>query len=444
MSLPILDAAAAHPDRPAFDDGLNQVTYGRLVGKLSQHQRMIASLEPGQHVAWCPKNDFDAFCMFWAILLQNCVACPISHRFPEMRRKAICERLAAVCLPDHVAEKSVVESNHAAESKTDHDPSSPATVILSSGSTGEPKAIGHSMAAHIASAQGSATNIALSPGDRWLWSLPLFHVSGLSILIRCAVAGATVVGVRDDSQFSADLIDELEITHLSAVNTQLRRLVQEQNFPSKHLKAILLGGSSVDEVLVDSVRQRGVAVHTTYGLTEMASQVTTSTVDGNPARSGSVLPGREVKIAAGGEMLVRGDTLCLGYFTDGEFQPIVDEQGWFHTGDLGAFDETGELTVVGRIDNMFISGGENIYPENIERAITNLFEVRQAVVAPRGDETFGVRPVAFVDGTLPVDWETKLRQTLQSYEVPVEILPWPQDMEAGIKPDRKRMQRLVE
>ena len=70
--------------------------------------------------------------------------------------------------------------------------------------------------------------------------------------------------------------------------------------------------------------------------------------------------------------------------------------------------------------------------------------MRQAVVVPRGDETFGVRPVALVDGTLPADWEMKLRQTLQSYEVPVEILPWPQDMEAGIKPDRKRMQRLVE
>lgn len=300
------------------------------------------------------------------------------------------------------------------------------------------------MDAHVASAQGSAANIPLLPGDRWLWSLPLIHVSGLSILIRCAAAGATVAGTSGEIKLSANLITSREITHLSTVNTQLRRLLQEKNFPAKHLKSILLGGSNVDEVLVNSVRQRGVAVHTTYGLTEMASQVTTSTSDGEPAKSGSVLPGREIKIATDGEILVRGAPLCLGYFIDGETQPVVDEQGWFHTGDIGSIDDTKQLTVVGRIDNMFTSGGENIYPENIERAITKTFGVQQVIVVPCPDESFGARPVAFVEGDLPDDWKTVLRETLQGPEIPLKILPWLHDIETGIKPNRRQMQKLVE
>ena len=438
MSLPIKQAAAEHPESIAFDDGLRKISYAELTGKVSKHQSAIASLPEGQHVAWCPRNDWDAFATFWAIQQHGCVACPISHRFPDATRKEIVERMEAFWLPDVCS-----GSDDGRALRNIDDLNRPATIILSSGSTGPPKAIVHNMAAHIASASGAVTNMPLLPSDRWLWSLPLFHVSGLSILIRCAVAGATVVGVPDHAQLSASLLAEQEITHLSVVNTQLRRLLQEENFPSKHLKAILLGGGRVDDTLVSNARKRGVAIHTTYGLTEMASQVTTSTADGDPRKNAVLLPGRELMIGPDNEILVRGQTLCLGYFVDGEIRPVVDEQGWFHTGDLAATDTDQQLTVLGRADNMFVSGGENIYPENIERAITKMFDVQQVVVVPRADKTYGDCPVAFVDGTLPTDWQTPLRQILQSYEIPVEILAWPANIETGIKPNRKQMEKLA-
>ena len=92
---------------------------------------------------------------------------------------------------------------------------------------------------------------------------------------------------------------------------------------------------------------------------------------------------------------------------------------------------------------MFISGGENIHPENIERAMTTLFNIEQVIVVPSPDKEFGSRPVAFVDGTLPADWKSRIMQLLPKYELPIEIYPWPSGTETQIKPDRTHFQRLI-
>jgi O-succinylbenzoic acid--CoA ligase len=347
------------------------------------------------------------------------------------------ERLAAKWLPDLI-NGQLVEHDVNLNSVSQR-----ATIVLSSGSTGTPKAIVHSMAAHVASAQGAAINIPLGRGDRWLWSLPLFHVSGLSILVRCAVAGAAVVCLPDGSRPEAASLNRLEVTHLSVVTTQLQRLLAEEAFPSKHLKAVLLGGSSFDENLIVEARKRGVPVHTTYGLTEMASQVTTSAMKDPPSTSGRVLVGRELKVSESGEILVRGETLCEGYFDEGEVHPIVDDQGWFHTKDLGRLDANQCLTVSGRIDNMFISGGENIHPDLIERAMMRLLGIEQVIAVPKQDETYGARPVAFVRGKLPPNWHKSLGEHLKGYEIPIEVFDWPAEADGAIKPDRKRLERIA-
>lgn len=433
---PIHLAAQEHSHHIAFDDGVSQITYAGLKDALSQTPAMqLSDLHAGNHIAWCPQNDRNAFLTFWGLQLRGCVACPISHRFPDTTRDELVARIDAKWLSDF-SEKEAAPTAPAIQG-------GPATIILSSGSTGVPKAIVHSMAAHVASAKGAATNMPLAAGDRWLWSLPLYHVSGLSILVRCAVAGATVAGTTDRGELSAKILEARQISHLSVVTTQLRRLLADSSFPSVHLKQVLLGGSSVDAALVAEARSRGVNVLTTYGLTETASQVTTSTSSDDPAKSGRILPGRELKISDAGEILVRGETLCLGYYNAGAIESVVDEQGWFHTKDLGALDDNGQLSVKGRIDNMFISGGENIHPESIERAMLYAFDILQVVVVPKKDETFGARPVAFVKGTLPSDWQSKLRQFLQGYEVPVEVFDWPPEADGAIKPDRKKLQKLA-
>ncbi len=433
---PIHLSTQKHPQQIAFDDGVVQIMYADLKDALSQTPAMqLSGFQAADHVAWCPRNDCDAFLTFWALQLRGCVACPISHRFPEATRDEVVARIDARWLSDF-SEKETKSTAPAIQN-------APVTIILSSGSTGAPKAIVHSMEAHVASAEGAATNMPLAAGDRWLWSLPLYHVSGLSILVRCAVAGATVVGMRDQDELSGEMLDARKVTHLSVVTTQLRRLLADASFPSVHLKWVLLGGSSVDATLVAEARSRGVKVLTTYGLTETASQVTTSTPKDDPAKSGRILPGREIKISDSGEILVRGETLCLGYFDSGALESVIDEEGWFHTKDLGSLDDDGQLSVKGRVDNMFISGGENIHPESIERAMLSAFDILQVVVVPKKDGAFDARPVAFVNGILPSDWQPRLRLTLQGYEIPVEILEWPADADGEIKPNRKMLQQLV-
>ncbi|MEM7560937.1 MAG: AMP-binding protein [Planctomycetota bacterium] len=446
MKSPIQTAAKHFAEFVAFDDGQSQITYGELVASLQDH--VVGHLpdhDAGRHVAWCPANDYDGFLTFWSLLAQQLVACPISHRFPESVRDEVVRKIDAAWLPaliencDHMG---TLQSD-ARREWNDIDLHRPATIILSSGSTGTPKAIVHSLAAHIASAEGSAKNIALQPSDRWLWNLPLCHVSGLSILIRCAVSGATVVGIPSGEKLSARLLSEQGVTHLSLVTTQLRRLLEAESFPPRCLKSILVGGSSADPKLIDAARERGVNVHTTYGLTETASQVTTSLATDPSSTSGRILCGRKLQINSDGEILVGGDTLCSGYYRDGEIRTIVDEKGWFHTGDLGSLDDLGRLSVLGRADNMFVSGGENIHPENIERAMLNLFELRQVVVVPKPDTAFGARPVAFVEGELPEDWRTPLRNLLSGYEIPAETRELPSEAKLSIKPERKMLESLA-
>jgi len=442
MTVPIRFAAKNFPQHLAFLDGTVEVSYQDLIDRMEDFSaNRLAKFSSGQHVAWCPFNDLESLVTFWAILDRGLVACPISFRIAEKPRNKIVQSLNAVWLPD--SETKVSGDKGIVKACDRPDLQSPATIILSSGSTGQPKAVVQSLAAHIASAEGAATNMPIKPGDRWLWSLPLFHVSGLSIPIRCALAGATVVGASEERRLSAKALADSNVSHLSVVGTQLRRLLEEPAFPNQTLISVLLGGSSVDPKLVQTARSRGVGVLTTYGLSETASQVSTSSNDDDPHGSGKVLPGREVKVDDSGEILVRGKTLCLGYYQDGKIHTVVDDQGWFSTRDLGKFDATGQLFVRGRIDNMFISGGENIYPEAIERTILNLFEVNQAFVIPKTDPEYGQRPVVFVDGQLPKDWQAVLRGSLQGFEVPVQCFEIPAELKDAVKVSRKELRELL-
>ncbi|MCH2180378.1 MAG: o-succinylbenzoate--CoA ligase [Mariniblastus sp.] len=443
MISPIESSINHHRNQLAYDDGKIQIQYGSLQAALAESAIMqLANIDVGDYIAWSPENDFDSFLNFWTLQQRGCVTCPISSRISNSKRCEMAEQINAKSLKSMLNSKDKVQRTFV-NSKTDGDPQQPATLIFSSGSTGQPKAIVHAMSAHIASATGAAEIIPLESGDRWLWSLPLYHISGLSILIRCATAGATVVGLPVDQELNAHALEKLKVTHLSVVTTQLRRLLAEKTFPSQYLRTVLLGGSSIDPKLVETARNRGVDVRTTYGLSEMASQVTTSAADGTPKASGKLLENRQLQISSTGEILVRGETLALGYLQKGEIQSLVNQDGWFQTNDIGALNGNSELVVSGRIDNMFISGGENIHPENIERAMTTLFNVEQVIVVPSPDKEFGARPVAFVDGTLPMDWKEKIMQLLPNYEVPFEIHPWPSGTDTQIKPDRIHLQRLI-
>jgi O-succinylbenzoic acid--CoA ligase len=258
----------------------------------------------------------------------------------------------------------------------------------------------------------------------------------MAILFRCWLAGATAV-IADSAFSIAEALATHRITHVSMVATQLRRLVDGGGLQSARsaLSAVLLGGGPTPETLLETAHAEGLPLHTTYGMTETSSQVTTTPPGASLDQlktSGRRLPYREVRISDRQEILVRGRTLFQGYVTGSTVHDPTNEDGWLHTGDLGRLDDEGYLHVTGRKDNQFTSGGENIQPEVVERALVQLRGIRQAVVVPIPDAEFSQRPVAFVkhrghDNDLPLtQWRQELEATLPRFMIPDRFYAWPQ------------------
>ncbi|WP_342324320.1 o-succinylbenzoate--CoA ligase [Kosakonia sp. BYX6] len=313
-----------------------------------------------------------------------------------------------------------------------------ASMTLTSGSTGLPKAAVHTCAAHLASAQGVLALIPFASQDDWLLSLPLFHVSGQGILWRWLFAGARITvhhGVPLEQALSG-------CSHASLVPTQLWRLLND-NVPVS-LNAVLLGGAAIPVELTQQASARGIRSWCGYGLTEFASTVCAKEADGAPD-VGYALPGREVKIVDE-EVWLRAASMASGYWCNGELLPLGNDEGWFPTRDRGVLNE-GCLTIRGRLDNLFFSGGEGIQPEEVERVIARHPHVRQVLVVPIDDEEFGQRPVAVVECDAEIDiaaLSAWVADKLARFQQPVRWLALPAELKnGGIKIARRAVQQWV-
>ena len=313
-----------------------------------------------------------------------------------------------------------------------------ASMTLTSGSTGLPKAAVHTFRAHLASAEGVLAMIPLAPEDDWLLSLPLFHVSGQGILWRWLHAGA-VLTVRDKQPLEQALQG---CTHASLVPTQLWRLLNDDGEIS--LKAVLLGGAAIPVALTEQAKARGIRCWCGYGLTEFASTVCAKEADGL-ADVGQPLPGRELRIVDG-EVWLRADSMAEGYWRDEQIVPLVNEHGWFATRDRGRLDN-GNLTILGRMDNLFFSGGEGIQPEEVERVIGAHPWIQQIFIVPQDDAEFGQRPVAVVecgehyDPSALACW---CADKLARFQLPVRWLRLPESLKTGgIKISRRALRDWV-
>jgi len=276
-------------------------------------------------------------------------------------------------------------------------PSGPGTdgafVVSTSGSSAEPKGVLLSRAALVASARAAAANVPLGPADRTLACLPLAHVGGLSIVTRALVSGSSIVLVPefDPGRVLAAISSE-RVTRASFVPTMLARLLDVDRGELSSPGAILVGGAACPSSVLETCAARGVRALPTYGLTEMASQVATRRPGTTSRGVGPPLPGVDVAIRSG-RIHVRGPMRMSGY--DGA-DPVFDDEGFFDTQDLGELAGDGSLVVLGRADDVIVTGGENVSPSEVEAALVASGAALEAAVVGEPDATWGQRVVAFV------------------------------------------------
>ncbi len=281
------------------------------------------------------------------------------------------------------------------------------TILYSSGTTGTPKGVMLTHANHWASASASRAHLGIEPNDRWLLMLPLYHVGGLSIVLRSVIDGVPFHLHPDFNPARANAALRAEkITLVSVVSTMLLRMLDEnggERYPGT-LRCVLLGGGPIPEALVRRAIELGAPVAPTYGLTEAASQVATAMVGDSrvrPRSCGRPLSGIKLKLgspdASGrGEIQVNGPTVMAGYFRQHGAGIAALRDGWLHTGDIGHFDCDGFLYIDDRRSDLIVTGGENVYPAEVENVLLAHPAVAEAAVYGVVDSQWGQRVAAAV------------------------------------------------
>ena len=306
-----------------------------------------------------------------------------------------------------------------------------AAIMNTSATTGQFKSVPLRWGQIRAHVQASKEVLGKTEQDNWLMVLPLFHVSGLSILIRSLYNGTAITILPKYDEIKVlELIESEKINMMSLVPTILTQL--EPKITHHTLRVILLGGEFIPMALIDACEKKSLPIYKTYGMTETFSQSVTFSVLGYPHKRDSVgrpLPGMQIRIdnpdADGvGEIHLTGPMVMTGYIGK---EPI---DGDLNTDDIGYVDEDGFVYILNRRKDLIISGGENIYPKELEDLVYTLPSVKECAVVPVPDDKWGQVPalfVAFHDGESMTADEivSFMTKSLAKYKVPkyVKILP---------------------
>jgi O-succinylbenzoic acid--CoA ligase len=370
--------SASAPDRVALEAEGATMTYAELEAEATWVARRLAAhgVRRGSTAALTMYPRREQVVIAHALMKVGARMLPLSPRLTEAERAVIVEAEQPIVDIDDAGELTQTEAD--LPLLGEHDMDDVCALVLTSGSSGLPKPVGLTYGNFLWNAVGSGFNIGVDPADRWLCCVPLSHVAGLGIVMRSVIYGTTAV-VHDgfDVDRVAAALAEERITVVSLVTTMLTRLLDagaDLSVP----RAILVGGGPVPREPLEEAIAKGATVVQTYGLTETCSQVTTLAPADAKRKLGSA--GRPLLTThlriRDGEILVQGPTVAPGR---------ADEAGWLHTGDLGHIDDEGFLYVEDRIDDLIVSGGENVVPAEVEEVLLRHPAVADAAVIGRED-----------------------------------------------------------
>ena len=275
-------------------------------------------------------------------------------------------------------------------------PESVMTLLFTSGTTGNPKAVPLTAANWEAAVGASADHLDHTAGDEWLSAMPLHHVGGLSVLFRAAYVGGRVRMLpRFDAAEFADALSD-GVTFASVVPTMLRRILELDDRSYGGLKAVLIGGGPIPPGLLEEAWGRGIPALPTYGMTETCAQVATLRPGSRLAYRVDPLPAVEVRVEPDGRIALRGPQVFAGYLGEERRDP----DHWFVTADLGRLHDDGSLQVLGRADEVIVTGGENVDPAAVEAVLFQMDGVEAVMVVGTPSEEWGNEVVCLYTGTV--------------------------------------------
>jgi O-succinylbenzoic acid--CoA ligase len=350
----ILAAAAEAPDAAAWIDDEGTLDFRALASAVAPLLGGLAALPPGACLSLVAQPDRGSLVRLLAAIEAGV---PVALLHPRWTAH---ERQRAAAAAGVTGELEALRPERSEAPRRPLDPERPLALVFTSGTTGRPRAAQLSHRAFAAAAAASATVLGWRARDRWLLAMPLAHVGGLSVVLRCVAARRPIVAARPETLVVS--AQRHGATIVSLVPTVLARLVEGPPPPS--LRCALVGGAACPEPLRRRALAAGWPVRTTYGLTEMCAQVATQRTDQDPG-VGPPLPGVTLELR-GERLFVRGPSLFSGFA--GEPSPL-DAQGFHDTGDFARLDPGGCLHLLGRRTDLVVTGGENVYPLEVEQVL---------------------------------------------------------------------------
>lgn len=465
-------AAETYGDKPAYVDGDRTVSFAALLDLVRRTAAgyRARGLGPGERVAiWAP-NSIDWVVAALAASYAGGTLVPLNSRYTGheaadivdrsgatlivvadgfLGRHQLDELRAASDLPGVRAIVDIADLAAVAVEPGDIDqvaaavgPDDVADILFTSGTTGSPKGAmsAHRQTVGVARAWGELGGV--TAGDRYLVVNPFFHSFGYKVgIVTGLTTGATLYPLATfDVERTMDLIESERITVLPGAPTIYQSLLVAPDRADRDLSSLRLavtGAAVVPVVLIERMREPAPVglgidtVVTAFGMTEAV--VVTMARDGDPAElvastCGRAIPGMETRISEVGELLVRGDFVTLGYLDDAAATAeAIDADGWLHTGDVGELDQQGNLRITDRLKDMYISGGFNVYPAEVEQVLMRMDGIADVAVVGVPDERMGEVGRAYVvpaNPAAPVSAEAVIafaREHLANFKVPRQV-----------------------
>ncbi|MFU0842772.1 MAG: AMP-binding domain-containing protein [Burkholderia sp.] len=363
-------AAAEAPERAAVRTPQGDVTYRELAGFVKERIAQIERPAPGRPALFVAEADLGG------------IAGILAH---------LEARIPVMLLSPKLTAYERAEAKKAADAISEPLPEGTAAVIMTSGTTGRPKAAVISRASLAASARAVASALRMTPDDVFQLAITPSRVGGLGVVIRSlAVRGCVSLAPKFSAERFPDILARDGVTLASVVPAMLAEVLAkrpEWRAPGR-LRALLVGGAACPMRIRGLAAERRIPIVTTYAMTETASSVALSDYDERfvpRADAGRAVPGAEIRIGAESEIEVKGPMVTAGYW--GRAAPI--ENGWLRTGDIGALDAEGRLRVFSRRSEMILTGGDNVFPGEVEAALEAVPGIRAALVTGLPDETWG-------------------------------------------------------